>query len=484
MDTLKRYSYLLVLLVCLFASVWASGIVPALIPNAVPTANKRGNSNVFQLASNNSAASAGTVFCDDGSGNATTSGCSTSGGALTTSGSPASTNCTAFSATTVVTGTGNCIFNLAGGNMFLTNNVAAGATIGQGLDVVQESNGGAVAVTTYGVNAVTNSPGFLGLAARGSVASPAPVQANDVLASYAARGFNGSAFSTVSAGSFRVLAGQTWTTGHNGSYLAFRSTPNGSTTAFERARIFGSGGMSLGNTTDPGTGYLSLQGIAGGGIQCLQTDNNGKITGTNAVCPTGGGSGATYTPPYINVAGSLYGPVLQGPFTAPPDPSTLTWVNQGTAAATAVNGAIQFTIPASSGNNLRYLHTASYPATPWTFTIGILPNIPGADYYSVGIAVSDGTKYQLFALRSYASNGSLVWAAGTSTASNITTCCTDGDVFNWYTGPMYITLQDDGVNFTEWVSLELRRFEASPSPAGRQNCVSDTFPSGDLYECE
>lgn len=49
--------------------LWASGIAPALIPSNVPAANKRGNSNVFQLASNNSAAAAGTVFCDDGNGN-------------------------------------------------------------------------------------------------------------------------------------------------------------------------------------------------------------------------------------------------------------------------------------------------------------------------------------------------------------------------------------------------------------------------------
>jgi hypothetical protein len=59
-----------------------SGIVPAIIPNAVPTANKRGNSNVFALASSNSAASAGTTYCDDGSGNLTTSGCTNSSGSV------------------------------------------------------------------------------------------------------------------------------------------------------------------------------------------------------------------------------------------------------------------------------------------------------------------------------------------------------------------------------------------------------------------
>jgi hypothetical protein len=52
-----------------------AGIIQAFIPQVVPTANKRGNATVFQLAANTSTATAGTVFCDDGNGNVTTSGC-------------------------------------------------------------------------------------------------------------------------------------------------------------------------------------------------------------------------------------------------------------------------------------------------------------------------------------------------------------------------------------------------------------------------
>jgi hypothetical protein len=72
---LKSFAALLVIA----GILWASGIAPAIIPQAVPTANKRGNSTVFQLATSTATAAAGTVFCDDGSGNVTTAGCSTSG---------------------------------------------------------------------------------------------------------------------------------------------------------------------------------------------------------------------------------------------------------------------------------------------------------------------------------------------------------------------------------------------------------------------
>jgi len=56
-----------------------AGIIQAVIPQVVPTANKRGNGTVFQIAASSTSAAAGTLLCDDGSGNTTTSGCSTGG---------------------------------------------------------------------------------------------------------------------------------------------------------------------------------------------------------------------------------------------------------------------------------------------------------------------------------------------------------------------------------------------------------------------
>lgn len=57
------------------AGYTGASVIPAIIPQAVPTANKRGNGTVFALASSNTAGTAGQVACDDGSGNLTYSGC-------------------------------------------------------------------------------------------------------------------------------------------------------------------------------------------------------------------------------------------------------------------------------------------------------------------------------------------------------------------------------------------------------------------------
>ena len=72
---LYPFAAAIVLLIACF-SPGISGIIQAIIPQAVPTANKRGNSTAFQLASSSSSGSAGAPYCDDGSGNTTTSGCS------------------------------------------------------------------------------------------------------------------------------------------------------------------------------------------------------------------------------------------------------------------------------------------------------------------------------------------------------------------------------------------------------------------------
>lgn len=92
----------------------ASGIGVLTLPNAVPTANKRGNSNVYQLASNNSAASAGTPFCDDGAGNTTTSGCSGGGGGGGGSG------ITIYSGLAGVSLSGTAFFPFGGGSIAST----------------------------------------------------------------------------------------------------------------------------------------------------------------------------------------------------------------------------------------------------------------------------------------------------------------------------------------------------------------------------
>ena len=82
-----------------------AGIGSLTFPNLLPAANKRGNTNVYQLALNNAAAAAGTAFCDDGSGNVTTSGCTAGGTAGANLFSSTSTATVTAAADTTLIGT-------------------------------------------------------------------------------------------------------------------------------------------------------------------------------------------------------------------------------------------------------------------------------------------------------------------------------------------------------------------------------------------
>ena len=172
--------------------LYASGIAPALIPNNVNSANKRGNSNVFQLAANNSAAAAGSTFCDDGNGNATTSGCS-GGGAGTLNPS-----CTFNTSGT------SCAINVAALNVPSADYNTILTQCWTGASTTQT----AVAIVTYAYatsagNVSTVTPAFAAAAAAGYCAANAQGSAGPA----GATGATGGGGSSISAGSITSLPG-------------------------------------------------------------------------------------------------------------------------------------------------------------------------------------------------------------------------------------------------------------------------------------
>lgn len=145
----------------------------------------------------------------------------------------------------------------------------------------------------------------------------------------------------------------------------------------------------------------------------------------------------------------------------PPSQSTLTWTNQGTATKADQNGGLFLTAPANSADNVRAAFTSSYPTTPYTFTVGLLPTAIGANYSNVGIALSDGTK--LFTCH-------LVYNTGFGAAcANWNSTTSFGAVLGGpypllQAGPglVYITVADDGANLTGWISTnpyDLKRIQ-------------------------
>jgi len=71
------------LLLIAICSYVPAGIIQAVIPQAAPTANKRGNSTVFQLAADNSSGTRGQLLCVDSNGNASVTNCFVPPGQLT-----------------------------------------------------------------------------------------------------------------------------------------------------------------------------------------------------------------------------------------------------------------------------------------------------------------------------------------------------------------------------------------------------------------
>ncbi|MCX6357315.1 MAG: hypothetical protein NT045_05485, partial [Candidatus Aureabacteria bacterium] len=171
----------------------------------------------------------------------------------------------------------------------------------------------------------------------------------------------------------------------------------------------------------------------------------------------GGGGGSTFAPPYVTSDSvTFYGPIFAQ--TKPPAIGTLTWANQGGATATDQNGAILMTAPASAGDNIRFLGKA-YPTPPFTFTIGVIldsDTLSGTNSM-IGIAVTDGTKYQTHAL--YANNSNVKLFDYNASDANTFVGGMNGIPSGGVppiiqSQPVYLTFNDDGANFNLYLSYQ------------------------------
>ena len=139
---------------------------------------------------------------------------------------------------------GNDIYNTNGGRVGI--GTASPATkldvFGGSIVNTNDNANSAVFTLTYG-NTTYNA--FRGLRARGTLASPGPVQSGDIIAWFDGYGNNGTPSPTQAAG-MQVLATSSWNSSVNGA-LAFFTT--GSSTPAERLRIDSNGNVGIGTTT-------------------------------------------------------------------------------------------------------------------------------------------------------------------------------------------------------------------------------------------
>jgi len=101
-----------------------------------------------------------------------------------------------------------------------------------------------------------NFPFFSGRRARGTIASPSAVQANDLLMRYGGAGYGATSFPAGNRATLEFYAAENWTDTAQGTYVTIGTTPTGSTTLAERMRVTGDGNVvpPSDNTGSIGTG--------------------------------------------------------------------------------------------------------------------------------------------------------------------------------------------------------------------------------------
>lgn len=159
---------------------------------------------------------------------------------------------------------------------------------------------GAVETALYRYSSDASSPINRFRKYRGTRGSPSAVATNDSVASILYQAFTGTNIRTV--GSIDSII-TNYTSDTNVSGAITFSTRNTTTNSAERARIHASGGVSIGNTTDPGASNLSVSGnvviaTSGKGIDFSATSG----TGTSELLADY--EEGTFTPTATNITGT------------------------------------------------------------------------------------------------------------------------------------------------------------------------------------
>lgn len=143
------------------------------------------------------------------------------------------------------TGTGVDAFNVDGTTFSvdaLNDRVGIGTSSPDAkLTIVDDANN---PLRIYEYNA-SDGANIRGYRARGTVASPTAVLANDGLTLLSGFGYTGSAFAGAKA-QIVLLAAENWTSTANGTNITFATTPNAGTDMSERMRVTAAGNLELG----------------------------------------------------------------------------------------------------------------------------------------------------------------------------------------------------------------------------------------------
>jgi hypothetical protein len=179
--------------------------------------------------------------------------------------------------------------------------------------------------------------------ARGTATSPGATQSGDTVGGWIVNGYG---TSTLGAAAIYVVAAENWTASNHGAYLTFQTTPSGGSSTAEVLRLFGSGGMALGSTADPGAGiFLATGGLLLGTTHTpsLTPNASGQIT----IAAAGSNQNIVLTPSGTGCISSI------GPMHLDPGTST-----QYSHVLLQANGAGALSAQVLSAGNVQLLFDA------------------------------------------------------------------------------------------------------------------------------
>lgn len=90
---------------------------------------------------------------------------------------------------------------------------------------------------------------------------------------------------------------------------------------------------------------------------------------------------------------------------APPDNSLFSWVNQGSAAVSVVNGGIFLSTPQGGATAEARIRVMAAPATPYTVTAAFMTNHPVVSYRECGLLFRQSSDGKLATFATYYENG-------------------------------------------------------------------------------
>ncbi len=257
--------------------------------------------------------------------------------------------------------------------------------------LVDQSNSGPL-LDSYNT---TDGNKIAGRRARGSLASPTAVAANDTLLALRAQGWTSAGSFGALVGAININAGESFTSTAQGSYIDFRTTPTGSATIATAFRIGPSGQWGIGGATFGTANNIFKSGGASaapswGTVNILDSDSHGDtLTGT---VTRGDLIVGNSTPKWSRLAKGSAGAFLRGDGT---DTAWSTLILPNAATANRI-------VYATSANTLGESANLAYDGTDFLLGSGTRARMSGQNRFrylnsialatdNTGVSLSDNT---------------------------------------------------------------------------------------------